>query len=464
MTTRRTIESLDEHKRELVVTLDRLLGAKEQNPGMIRNLLVDLHHADIADILDVMDREYAVKVLELLDSETASDILAEMEETARTPVVELVPPRDLAELVEEMPTDDAADLVGDLDEAAAEEVLSHVAEEERQEIRELLSYDEETAGGLMESDYVAVRQDATVSIAIEAIRRAVEEVEPIYYVYVVDDQGILTGLLRLRDLLLSPGSRRVEEFMWTDITSVPLEMDQEDVARLVQQYDLAAIPVVDDSGRLMGRITHDDIADVLEDEIEEDLMKMAGVSSEDIIERSSLRIAAGRLPWILIGLVSALAAGLIIDNHEQMLEQYLVLAIFIPVVMAIGGSIGLQSSTIVVRGLATGQADLIHLGSRLFREMRIGLVMGLACGISVGAIAWLWQGSWELAVIVGLSMLMGILVAATLGAVIPVLLDRMKIDPALASGPFMTMSNDVVGLLIYFGLATLLLRWFNYTG
>jgi len=214
----------------------------------------------------------------------------------------------------------------------------------------------------------------------------------------------------------------------------------------------------------MGRITHDDIADVLEDEIEEDLMMMAGVSSEDIIERSSLRIAAGRLPWIMIGLVSALVAGLIIDNHEQMLEQYLVLAIFIPVVMAIGGSIGLQSSTIVVRGLATGQADLIHLGSRLLREMRIGLVMGLVCGLSVGAIAWLWQGAWIWSVIVGLSMLMGILVAATLGAVIPVLLDRYKIDPALASGPFMTMSNDVVGLLIYFGLASLLLRWFNYAG
>jgi magnesium transporter len=464
MTTRRTIESLDEHKRELVVTLDRLLGAKEQNLGMIRNLLVDLHHADIADVLDVMDSEYAVRVLDLLDSEIASDILAEMEETARGPLVELVPPQELAELVEEMPTDDAADIVGDLDKEAAEAVLSHVAEEERQEIRDLLSYDEETAGGIMESDFVAVRQDANVAMAIEAIRRAVEEVESIFYVYVVDDQEKLTGLLRLRDLLLSPGSRRVDEFMWTDITSVPLEMDQEDVARLVQQYDLAAIPVVDDSGRLMGRITHDDIADILEDEIEEDLMKMAGVSSEDIIERSSLRIAAGRLPWIMIGLVSALAAGFIIDNHEQMLEQYLVLAVFIPVVMALGGSIGLQSSTIVVRGLATGQADLIHLGSRLFREMRIGLVMGLACGISVGAIAWLWQGAWELAVIVGLSMLMGILVAATLGAVIPVLLDRYKIDPALASGPVMTMSNDVVGLLIYFGLASLLLRWFNFTG
>ncbi len=464
MTTRRTLESLEEHKRELIVTLDRLLEAKEQNTGMIQNLLVEMHYADIADILDVMEPEHAVRVLELLDSETASDILGEMEEAARTPLMELVDPRELAELVEEMPTDDAADLVGDLNKEVAEEVLSHVAEEERQEIRELLVYDEDTAGGLMESDFVAVPQDATVDMAIEAIRRAAEEVESIYYVYVVDERGNLTGLLRLRDLLISPGAMRVNEFMWTDVTSVPPDMDQEDVARLVQQYDLAAIPVVDDSGRLMGRITHDDIADVLEEEIEEDLRRMAGVGDEDIIERSSLRVAASRLPWIMIGLVSALGAGFIIEYQEHMLRQYLVLATFIPVVMAIGGSIGVQSSTIVVRGLATGQADLINLGSRLFKEMRVGLVMGLICGLSVGFIAWFWQGAYQLGVVVGLSMLMAILVAATLGAAVPVLLDRLKVDPALASGPFMTMSNDIVGLLIYFGLASNLLRWFQFTG
>ncbi|MFC1629285.1 magnesium transporter [Gemmatimonadota bacterium] len=463
MTIRRTLESLDDHKRELVVTLDRLFDAKEQNSGLIRNLLVEMHYADIADILDVMEPEHAARVLDLLDSEEASDVLGEMEEVARTPLMELVPPHDLAELLEEMPTDDAADLVGDLDEATAEEVLSHIAEEERQEIRELLLYDEDTAGGLMESDFIAVRQDATVNMAVEAIRRAAEEVESIYYVYVVDEQGNLTGLLRLRDLLLSPGIRRVDEFMETDITSVPLNMDQEDVARLVQQYDLAAIPVVDDTGRLMGRITHDDIVDVLEEEIEEDLRRMAGVGDEDIIERSPLRVAASRLPWIMIGLVSALVAGFIIENHEHMLQEYLVLASFIPVVMAIGGSIGVQSSTIVVRGLATGQADLIHLGSRLFKELRIGLVMGLICGLTVGSIAWLWQGAWQLGVVLGLSMLMAILVAATLGAAVPVILDRLRVDPALAAGPFMTMSNDIVGLLIYFGLASNLLRWFQFS-
>ena len=455
---RRTSEDLEEHKRELVGTLDRLLEQGEQGAGLIRNLLVDLHPADVADVLDVMESDDAGRVLILLDNEMASDILGEMEESSRAPVLEYLAPHELAPLVEDMPTDDAADLVGDLPDEAVEAVLRHVAPEERKEIRELLVHEEDTAGGLMESDFVAVRSEATVNEAIEAIRQAVEEVEFIYYVYVTDSAGRLVGLLRLRDLLLSPGGRRVAEMMKTDLVSVPLAMDQEDVARQVLQYDLAAIPVVNENGILVGRITHDDIADVLEDEVEEDLRLIAGVGDEDVTERSPVRAAAGRLPWIMIGLVSALVAGVIIDSHASILEQYLVLATFIPVVMAIGGSVGLQSSTIVVRGLATGQADMIDTGTRIFKELRVGLAIGLACGVAVGAIAWLWKGMYEMGLIVGLSMLAAILVAAMMGAIVPVVLDRLKADPALASGPFMTMSNDILGLLIYFGLATLLLR------
>lgn len=464
MTARRALEDLEEHKRELVSTLDRLLEQGEEGDGMIRNLLIELHHADIADVLDVMDSEDAARVLHLLDSETASDILAEMEEAARGPLLELVDPRELATLLEEMPSDDAADLVGELDEEAAEEVLSHVAPEERQEIRELLVYEEDSAGGRMESDFVAVDKEATVNEAIEAIRRAVEEVEFVYYVYVVDTAGRLTGLLRLRDLMLSPASLKVVSLMDSDVVSVPVDMDQEDVARMVQQYDLAAIPVVDDRGILVGRITHDDIADVLEEEREEDLRMMAGIGDEDLIESSSLRVAGSRLPWILFGLVSAMVAGIIIDNHRNLLEEYLVLAIFLPVVMAIGGSIGLQSSTIVVRGLATGQADLINVGTRIFKELRVGLVMGITCGVVVGVIAWIWKNEAVLGLTVGLSMLTAIILAATLGAVVPVVLDKLKADPALASGPFMTMSNDIIGLLIYFALASYLLHAFGIQG
>lgn len=464
MALRRTLENLEEYKRELAGTFDRLLKQGEQGEGMIRNLLIELHYADAADILDVMDPDDCARVLSLLDNVVGSDILAEMEEASRIPVLELVDPRELAELVEEMPTDDAADLVADLDENAAKEVLSHVAPEERAEIRELLVYEEDSAGGLMETDFVAVDLDSTVDEAIEAIRTAVAEVESIYYVYITDADGNLKGLLRLRDLLLSPGSLRVTDLMKNDVVSVPVDMDQEDVARQVQQYNLAAIPVVDSAGVLVGRITHDDIADVVEEEVEEDLRRMAGVGDEDLIERSSIRIAGSRLPWIFIGLISALVAGYIIDNHESILKEYIVLAVFLPVIMAIGGSIGLQSSTIVVRGLATGQADMFHIGNRLLKEFRVGLALGLSCGLVVGLIAWIWKGMLVLGLIVGFSMFIAILIAATLGAAVPVMLDRMKADPALASGPFMTMSNDIIGLLIYFALATSLLRSFTAAG
>lgn len=464
MALRRTLENLEEYKRELAGTFDRLLKQGEQGEGMIRNLLIELHYADAADILDVMGPEDCARVLSLLDNVVGSDILAEMEEASRIPVLELVDPRELAELVEEMPTDDAADLVADLDENAAKEVLSHVAPEERAEIRELLVYEEDSAGGLMETDFVAVDLYSTVDEAIEAIRTAVAEVESIYYVYITDADGNLKGLLRLRDLLLSPGSLRVTDLMKNDVVSVPVDMDQEDVARQVQQYNLAAIPVVDSAGVLVGRITHDDIADVVEEEVEEDLRRMAGVGDEDLIERSSIRIAGSRLPWIFIGLISALVAGYIIDNHESILKEYIVLAVFLPVIMAIGGSIGLQSSTIVVRGLATGQADMFHIGNRLLKEFRVGLALGLSCGLVVGLIAWIWKGMLVLGLIVGFSMFIAILIAATLGAAVPVMLDRMKADPALASGPFMTMSNDIIGLLIYFALATSLLRSFTAAG
>ncbi len=452
---------LEGQKKELVGTFDRLLEEGEKGAGMIQNLVVDLHHADVADVLDVMEPADVARILVLLDNETASDILGEMEEGARTPVLELMPPHELAPLVEEMPTDDAADLVGDLRDEHVEAVLRHVAPEERREIRELLVHDEDTAGGLMESDFVAVRSDATVAEAIEAIRHAVEEVEFIYYVYVVAADGRLIGLLRLRDLLLSPGSRRVSEFMTTDIVSVPVTMDQEQVARQVQQYDLAAIPVVDERGMLVGRITHDDIADVLEEEVEEDLRLMAGVISEEFYERSSLRVAARRLPWIVTSLISALLASVIISLNTGLLRAYVALAAFFPVITAIGGNIGLQSSTIVVRGLATGQMDLVHVGGRIFKELRVGLAMGIACGVVVGLVSWIWMDEMALGLVVGLSMLTAITVAATMGALVPITFDRLRVDPALATGPFVTMSNDIIGLIIYFGLAGILLRFFG---
>jgi magnesium transporter len=457
----RTLDDLEEHKRELVTTLDVLLAQGVSSTGLIRNLLAGLHYADLADVLDVLEPERAAAILGLLDPGTASDALAEMEEEPRGEIAEIVDPKTLATLVEEMDSDDAADVVGEMDAPLAAAVLEHVSAEERKDIRELLVHDEETAGGLMAAEFVVVDDVSTVDQAIEAVRYLAAEIEDIYYVYVVDDEEHLTGLVSLPDLLLNPGERRIRDIMDTDIVSAPVGMDQEEVARLVAQYDLAAIPVVDISGRLVGRITHDDIADVLEDEREEDIHRMAGVIGEEFHERSSLRVAARRLPWIVTSLVSALLASVIISLNHSLLESYIALAAFFPVITAIGGNIGLQSSTIVVRGLATGQMDLVHVGSRILKELRVGIAMGIACGLVVGLVSWLWMDEVALGLVVGLSMLTAITTAATMGALVPITFDRLKVDPALATGPFVTMSNDIIGLIIYFSLAGILLRAFG---
>ncbi|MFO7768659.1 MAG: magnesium transporter [bacterium] len=458
---RRALENLEEHKRELVNTLDLLLEQGPDSRGLIQNLLTGLHPADVADVLDVMDADDAGRVIVFLDHGTASDVLAEMEEETRAPLLGLLEVGRLASLVEAMDSDDATDLVADMDAYRAEEVLEQVDPEDRREIRDLMVYDEETAGGLMAAEFVAVPETATVDGAIEAIRTAVEEMDDIYYVYVVNAAGMLTGLLGLKDLLLAPPDRHVGDLMERDVVSVPVTMDQEEVARVVQQYDLAAVPVVDGGGRLVGRITHDDIVDVLEEESEEDIRRMAGVREEAFYERSSMKVAALRLPWIVTSLVSSLLAALIISLNSSLLERFVQLAFFFPVITAIGGNIGLQTSTIMVRGLATGQTDLMHVGSRILKESRVGVVMGLVCGVVVGTVSGFWAGGLVFGLIVGGAMLVAILVAATMGAIVPLVFEKVGVDPAVATGPFVTMSNDLIGLLIYFGLAAGLLTAFG---
>jgi magnesium transporter len=458
---RRTHEDLEEHKRELVTTLHHLVEQGAEATGLIRNLLAELHYADIADVLDVLDTDEAAGILRLLPEETASDVLAEMEDASRARLMEIADPKEIATLVEEMPSDDAADVVADMDQELAEEVLQHVAPEEREGIEELLEYEEDSAGGRMAAEFVAVPETSTVDQAIEAIRLAVEETEEIYYVYVVDDQGRLTGLLSLRDLLLLPSPHVVRDIMKTEVISAQVDMDQEDVAHMAQQYDLAAIPVVDDGGVLVGRVTHDDVADVLEEEIDEDFRRMAGVTEDSFHERSSVRTAGSRLPWLLASLVGALVAAAVIRSKESLIETYAVVAAFIPVIIAVAGSTGLQSSIVVVRGLATGQADLVNIGRTVFKEVRVGVLIGIACGVAIGVISWIWIGEPAIGLVVGLSMTTSIIFAATMGAAVPLTLDRMEADPALATGPFITMSNDIVGLLIYFGFAEYLLRAFG---
>ncbi|MCK4272035.1 magnesium transporter [bacterium] len=447
---------IEESLEKIVNELDELI--ERDDSRAILGLIEDRHPVEVAEFIDNLAEEKKRYVFRLLHPPMASGVLLEVSDLSRDQLVEEIEASRLAEIVDEMASDDAADIVGELSSERAEEVLDLVGAERADELQQLLRYDEESAGGIMTKQFVSVPEDATVQEAIEQIRATVDQVESVYVIYVVDRRGVLVGILSLAQLVLSRPEEMVSRIMSTDVVSVPTNMDQEEVAALVEKYDLASVPVVDRASRLVGRITVDDVVDVIVEEASEDISKMAGTTDEEIRQDSALRIAGMRLPWIIISLLGGILSGTIISHFRAALGSLLALVFFIPVITAMGGNIGIQSSTIVVRGLATGEIQLFRIAQRLFREARIGLLMGVMCGGIVGLVALVWQGNPLLGVIVGLAMLSAITVAATMGALVPLLFKKINIDPAIATGPFVTMSNDIVGLVIYFGLAAMLLR------
>jgi len=364
----------------------------------------------------------------------------------------------ISHIVEELASDDAADVVGDLPAERAREVIESVGDDVSEELEKLLPYPEDTAGGLMALEFVAVKAGVTVQDAIESIREKREEVENLYYIWVTDDFEKLVGVISLKDLVLEPADSQISEIMNPEVISVSANADQEEVINLVRRYDLVSIPVVDISYRLVGRITHDDIIDVIEEEVDEDISLMAGVIDQEITEESTLKISRSRLPWLVAGLFGGVFAAFVINQFESSLEKLIALAFFFPVIMAMGGNTGTQAATVVVRGLATGDISLVNTGKRLWMEMRVALINGLICGLILGFIVGFWLNDFRLALIVTFALVLIILISGLIGSAVPLFLKKMNIDPALASGPFVTTTNDVLSLLIYLGLVTIFLR------
>jgi magnesium transporter len=423
-------------------------------PSEIVRGLAGLHPADIAAALDRLDPEITARVLGELDTETAADVIIHLEEHTLEDVLAILDPPEIAGIATELDSDDAADVVGALDIDKQAEVLSELEPDERREVEELLQYTDESAGGIMASEVVYVSQDATVETAIETVRAAADEVEEIHNVYVTDRRGRLTGVLPLRALVLARHGARVGDVMEPDVVSVSTEMDQEDVADVFRKYDLVAVPVVDPSGKLIGRITVDDIIDVIHEEADEDISRMVGTSDEEIHEDSVLKVSRIRLPWLVIGALGGIASATVMSLFHLSLEKVLALAFFVPVITAMGGNVGLQTSTIIVRSMRSERGLVEEGGSRLLREWRIALMNAAILGAAVLLIVGVWFGDLALAVIVGGSLATVILVAATLGTVMPFALRRVGVDPAVAQGPFVTTLNDVVGILVYLGLAS----------
>ncbi len=441
---------------DLVIDIASLLESGMQ--GMVMNLVADLYPADLARLLTHLSLEEAKTLFEWLPNEKAGLVLAELDDEFRSRLLEETRPEKVSELLGHLETDDAADVLADLPSDVAYQVLPQL--ENSSDVRSLLGYDEESAGGIMGTEFVVVPKTWTAGEATEEVRRNAETVEDVYAVFVSDDDGKLIGTISLKNLLLTAADTPVSDIMDTDVITVTPYIDQEEVARIMQRYDLVSLPVVDARGTMLGRITIDDIVDVIREEAEEDIQLMSGMSGSEEPTDTVIRIVRGRLPWLLIGLMGAGLSGLVIGQFESALEQAVVLAAFIPIVMAMAGNAGIQSSAIVVQGLASGELWSSDLARRIGKELSVALLNGVALAVVLGLAVMVLpidsENIGRLAITASLSMLTTIILATVIGTTVPLMLNRFKIDPALATGPFITTSNDIVGLAIYFLLATLI--------
>jgi len=450
----------DREIKKLAVDIIDLVESDKTD--LIKNIINALHFADLTEILYYLSEENRLYVFKLLDAEIASQVISELDDNIREQLLDELDIKRISEIADEMDSDDATDLVSNLSNEEATLVLADMDKEDSAEVKELLAHDEETAGGIMAKEFISIEQNRTAEEAINEIRNKAEEVKYVYYVFVVDEKGVLLGFISLKRLILADQKKKLSLIMNRDVISVKTTLDQEEVANIVKKYDLISVPVVDEKGVLVGRITIDDIMDVIDEEVSEDIQKMAGISEEEVSETSPLKISRVRLPWLIAGLVGGTIAALIISRFENSLrtmislEKIIILSFFTPVIMSTGGNVGIQSSTIIVRGLATGDISFFDAYKHLYKEIKVAIINGLACSLIIFSVAYVWKNI-NLALLLGGSLFLIMNIAAFVGALIPLILKKLNLDPAVATGPFITISNDIIGLIIYFSLSILLI-------
>lgn len=441
---------------ELIEQVQLLISTK--NDKELNRLLNEFHYADIAEILDEVNLEEAMYVIKLLDSETTSEVLMELDEDNRQKILRNLSSKEIAEEVEELDTDDAADIIAELSAERQREVIHHIEDKEHQaEITELLAYDEDTAGGLMAKELVKVYETWTVAGCLRRIRGQAKDVTRVHSIYVVNKQNKLIGRLSLKDLIVAKSDEKIADIYIKNVDYVKVDEDPEEVAKIMAKYDLEAIPVVNDDMVLLGRITIDDIVDVLIEEADKDYQLAAGITTDVEADDSIWHLTIARLPWLFIGMFGGIGAASIINGFSDAMLQFPALLLFIPLVQATAGNVGVQSSAIVVKGLANNTIDGNIIG-RLFKEMLLGLVNGLAIAFVVLIISHFgFHTTYLESLTICVALVTVIIMAALIGTFIPIFLDRRGIDAAVATGPFITTSNDIFGILTYFIVAKLIL-------
>jgi magnesium transporter len=449
--------------RKLNVATDSARKLARMRAGThLTNLLQKLRPADIASIfgsLTEQERLFAFNLLLKQNEDLVTETLGEMppEDAARL-LAHLDPPT-IAKLLQRLPVDDATELASELPPDMFEQVmdLMHVAQSA--DVMDQLQFDEDTAGRIMTPDVFALHEDMTVSEAIANLQRKSDELEMVFYVYVVDDRHHLVGVVSLRELLLNPSSVPLKKIMATDVISMPTTADQEEVSRIVGQYNLVAVPIVDEENRLVGMVTVDDVVDVLRDEATEDIYSLAGVDTEERVSTPALRSIRLRLPWLYVNLITAMLASTVVFAFQGTISKVVALAVLMPIVAGMGGNAAVQTLTVIVRGLALGELSWTNTKRVISKEVLVGIGNGVCNGVVIAIIAWAWFGRPVLGAIIGLAMITNMFVAGLMGVVIPLVMRRLKADPAVASGIFVTTFTDVCGFFSFLGLATLFLKW-----
>jgi len=441
----------------LIDSIKRLL--RRNATTHLRKMVNKTHAADLSIVFRSLSIPDQQQLLDLIDDlEQKGTLFSELDEDTFLNLSDVLEIDEIVEILEHMPTDDVADLLGQLPDEKSDTILAKMKNEGSEEIEDLLRYQDDTAGGIMVTDYIALREETTAKEAIESLQKEHLDVEMPFYLYAIDEYGKLVGVSSLRQLVVVKPDTPLKDFMATDVFSVQTSVDQEEVAKIVARYDILAVPVVNETNQLVGIITVDDVIDIIREEATEDILKMAGVGGEEFIETQSVtRSTRIRLPWLLASCIGGIIAFYIINHFEGSLTKLAYLAAFIPIIMGMGGNIGTQTSTIVVRGLATGRLSKEETWSVVFKELSIGFILGAVYGILIGSVAQLQYNTFKVALSVGLAVVSSMSIAALVGSLVPMGFARINVDPAVATGPFVTTAIDIVSVYFYFAIATTLL-------
>lgn len=451
---------LTQSLRVKLETVRKLIRRNAKHP--LENLLAKLHPADIASIYKNLSDLERDKIWNYIpDKGLIASAVMELEDNQIIEFFSDKPIKEIIPIIEEMESDDAAEIIRMLPDDTSNELLKLMGKDEMSEVETLLTYADDTAGAIMNTSFFALEENLTVKEATKLLHRA-EDIEMVFYLYVVDEDGILSGVISLRQLILNGPDKKLSEIMSREVIKVQTDVDQEDVAKLVERYDLLALPVVDEDLKLCGIITVDDVIDIIREEATEDIYRMAGTSDDELLfGHNSAKVAKVRLPWLLITFFGSLLSGIVVAYSQDSVKEFALLVPFMPVIMAMAGNVGSQSATILIRGVALGKINHADMVRVTFKEIRVGTIIGLTCGLLLSGVGYFMDGSIIMGLAVGVSMFCSLVMAAFIGAFVPATLIKMNFDPAVASSPLITMLNDILGLAVYFGTAV---AFFRYLG